>query len=343
MLDMQRVRAQIEQGYIRVDHHPGDDLHLYSYTAKAQYDWHWTAETMKCRGLVLDGQDQIVARPFEKFFTYEQLGGRIPSEPFEVYDKVDGSLGILYPGPDGWAIATRGSFTSEQAQEGTRILRERYRHCLWKLDPNITLLFEIIYPENRIVVDYGSRRDLTLLAGVIKATGEEIPYSDLAYFGFPVVERFDGIEQFDQVLQTQDPDREGFVVRFQNGKRVKVKFAEYLRLHRLLTGVTPKMVWEELRADGDLESLINRVPDEFHRWLTNVRDDLTGKFQAVLAQARQEFRDDFPTRKEAAAYFKTCRYPALLFQLYDGKDPTDQVWKMIRPQSGRAFRCDDSE
>jgi hypothetical protein len=43
-----------------------------------------------------------------------------------VTDKLDGSLGILYPTPDGHAIATRGAFVSEQALHATELWLDRY-------------------------------------------------------------------------------------------------------------------------------------------------------------------------------------------------------------------------
>lgn len=105
-------------------------------------------DTKACRGLIVDAENWIVQRPFEKFFSIEQL------EPFDVYDKLDGSLGILYWVGDEPAIATRGSFISDQAKRGTEFLRARKD---LNLDRRYTYLFEIIYPENRVVVNYGDQ------------------------------------------------------------------------------------------------------------------------------------------------------------------------------------------
>lgn len=37
---------------------------MYNYTAKAQYDKLWNEVTLQCRGLILDGDGNVVARPF---------------------------------------------------------------------------------------------------------------------------------------------------------------------------------------------------------------------------------------------------------------------------------------
>ena len=62
---------------------------------------------------------------WEKFFNLEERPETalpaLPPGPFEVFEKVDGSLGILYHAGDGPALASRGSFTSDQALRGTRL------------------------------------------------------------------------------------------------------------------------------------------------------------------------------------------------------------------------------
>ena len=133
---------------------------------------------MTCRGLIARGDGTIVARPFPKFFNLDEIiarGESLPAEDFEVFDKLDGSLGILYHDSAGHPrIATRGSFLSEQAARGTGLLREKYGDL--RFDPACTYLFEIIYPENRIVVDYAGLTDLVLLAVIDTDSGAERPY-----------------------------------------------------------------------------------------------------------------------------------------------------------------------
>jgi RNA ligase len=93
-----------------------------------------------------------------------------------VYDKLDGSLGILYFYDDKPYIATRGSFTSEQAERANKIFQKKYSHLHFNKEH--TYLFEIIYPENRIVVDYGAKEDLILLAVLDTETGKDLELPD---------------------------------------------------------------------------------------------------------------------------------------------------------------------
>jgi putative RNA ligase len=194
-------------GYISVQQHPTAPLWIYNYTAKAQYDNMWNPATLTCRGLITDDAGTIVARPFTKFFNLEQLEC-LPHEPFEVYEKLDGSLGILYWLEDEPAIATRGSFESRQVQVAIQLLRN---YDLSALEREVPYLFEIIYPENRIVVDYGDRRELVLLARIDTPTGREYPVREV---GFPVAKHHAEIHDVASLREVSRDNTEGFVVRF---------------------------------------------------------------------------------------------------------------------------------
>lgn len=343
-MDTSQLQLLIDTGYITVRPHPTADLFIYNYTPKAQYERVWNDYTLACRGLILDGTGRVVARPFPKFFNLDEIDpALIPLEPFEVYEKMDGSLGILY-----WTdrladdtssspfIATRGSFTSEQAIRATRLLRTNYAHALANLDRTKTYLFEIIYPENRIVVDYAGREALILLAIVDTATGRDEPLVDI---GFPVVQRFDGIAEFDSLRVWEQANYEGFVIKFQGGMRLKIKLAEYVQLHRILTGVSNLSIWEYLAAGKSFDELLAAVPDEFYDWVTATKVELLNRYDTIEAECQTAFRD-FGDRKTTAIYFQTQRYPSVLFKMLD-KQPYDHIiWKAIRPMFQKAFRSD---
>jgi hypothetical protein len=279
----------------------------------------------------------IIARPIKKFFNLEEHPpGEIPDEPFEVYDKIDGSLGILYWAGDVPAIATRGSFISNQARHATEVLNTRYAHTFAQLDKNATYLFEIVYPENRIVVDYGLTDDLVLLAIIDNITGQDLP---LQHIGFQVVKRYDAINEFGGLKALETENKEGFVIRFKSGLRVKVKFAEYLRIHRIVTDVSNITVWEHLAEGRPFENLLERVPDEFYEWVKNTRDGLISQFNSILMDSQSVFKP-LDTRKETAVYFQTQQYPSLLFAMLDGKPYDKIIWKMIRPQFAKGFKME---
>ncbi len=122
LLPQQELTAAIEAGHVTRKAHPELPLSIYTYTRTCQYERVWNVVTTRCRGLVVDdGTGEIVALPLPKFFNVgEHEAGQpyapvLPDEPFEVYDKVDGSLAVVFHYADRWRVASKGSFISTQA------------------------------------------------------------------------------------------------------------------------------------------------------------------------------------------------------------------------------------
>jgi RNA ligase len=339
-IPLQELTLRIEQKYISVQKHPAEELYIYNYTPKAQFEKQWDEITLQCRGLILDAGGAIVARPFRKFFNLEEhLPYEIPHEPFEVYEKMDGSLGILYWLQNQPYMATRGSFDSEQARKATQLLQHTYTDALPLLQKDKTYLFEIIYPGNRIVVDYGQREELVLLAMIDTQTGRDLPLADI---GFPLVKRYYGIRDMKALKNLAQDNREGFVLKFESGFRVKVKFEEYVRLHRILTGVSNKLIWEMLKNNTPLDAILERVPDEFYNWVKQTREKLLAGYQAIEEQCRKDFKV-LADRKATALYFLSCQYPSILFAMLDGHDYRDTIWKLIKPRYEKPFKTDPDQ
>jgi RNA ligase len=329
------LNQMIAEGYVVKQKHPSENLFIYNYTQAAQYERVWNEVTLMCRGLIMDEQFHIIARPFTKFFNLgEQENQAIPNESFEVYEKMDGSLGILYWANGQPAIATRGSFASKQAEKATEMLHTNYAYTFSKLDPTKTYLFEIIYPENRIVVNYGGQEELVLLAITDNLTGKDAPLEDI---GFPLVKRYDGINSLGSLKALQDDNKEGFVIKFESGVRYKVKFDEYVRIHRIVTQVSSINIWEYLKENQPLNDMLERVPDEFFQWVRETVERMQAEFAAIEATAKAEYKE-LETRKDTALYFMTCKYPQVMFAMLDEKDHAKVIWKMLEPEYERPFQ-----
>lgn len=334
MINLVLLKEMIEGGFVNVQKHPNHDLFIYNYTQKTQFERVWNEVTLMCRGLILDAQYNIVARPFTKFFNLGEVENQVlPNEPFEVFDKLDGSLGILYWMGNEAFIATRGSFSSDQAIKANAILSSKYENILRGVDKSKTYLFEIIYPENRIVVDYGALEDVVLTAVIDNKTGEDVPLQDI---GFPLVKQYHGIKDI-QILKTlEEANREGFVIKYKTGLRYKVKFEEYLRIHRIVTQVSNINIWEYLAAEMPFDDILDRVPDEFYDWVKITSADLKARYLAIENQCKSDFKV-LETRKETAAYFFTCAYPSVLFKMLDGQSYKDVIWRLLRPKFQKPF------
>ncbi len=165
-------------------------LTLYCYSKSCVYEKAWSPYSELARGLIVDHlRERVVATPFPKFFNVSERADTIPDLPFEVFEKLDGSLIILFSHEGEWHCATKGSFNSEQAKWAKEWIGGHDLSCL---DTKATYLAEAIYPQNRIVVQYGHAA-LVLLAAYGR-DGEEYPYDFLMtvgkLLGWPVARRF---------------------------------------------------------------------------------------------------------------------------------------------------------
>ena len=151
MKEVKRLKdfiSSAEQGRVYMQESPCGNLVLFNYTPETQFSRDWDSITLASRGIIFEKDSgSIIARPFGKFFNMEEHAQEgmepIPNEDFEVYEKVDGSLGILYYYDGKWRINTRGSFESEQARYANEVLLPKYD--ISNLDKSKTYLFEIIY------------------------------------------------------------------------------------------------------------------------------------------------------------------------------------------------------
>jgi RNA ligase len=224
-----------------------------------------------------------------------------------------------------------------------------------KLHKDYTYLFEIIFKENRIVVRY-DYEDLILLGMIHTETGYEVDlYGEgndvrlknlITNLGFTVVKKYDGINDYSILKGMIKDDEEGFVVRFSNGDRMKIKGEEYMKLHKLITSVSTTAIWEMLSEGRDVLELLKEIPDEFYNKIKMyVRDlkytyfslsEYAGKTHDGFRYGKFGDKDPEPTKKEFAEFLSINNYnpviKALCFAMWDKKDYDKIIWKHIKPE-----------
>jgi len=335
----------VDGGYLICAKHPSLPLTIYNYSQKTQYEKYWTEITLACRGLVLDPNGQIIARPFAKFFNSTEVEEKIPNEPFRVYEKMDGSLGIFFWYEGYPVFASRGSFSSEQAIRGAKILKEKYN--IHELKQFHTYMFEIIYPENRIVVDYGDMEDVVMLGVIHTKTGDEIErhivekdYNEL----FNLVIDYNITESWNHLMSLNEPNKEGYVIRFKNGFRMKVKHEEYVRLHRIVTNISNLDIWKCLKFGESFNEFLERVPDEFYNWVKQVETQLKVTHSGIIATALAEYNMlvyelGNASQKEYAAAITKMAHRSLLFSIHNNKlyRLNEEAWDMVKPTWSKPF------
>jgi RNA ligase len=353
MFDRELFEQCYHDDLITLRSHPTLPLVIANYSPLCAHGHNWNPVTLSSRGLIYDANTfEVVARPWKKFFNYGEsnfIADVTDRVKIQVTDKADGSLGILYPTDDGYAIATRGSFTSEQALHATGVWFDKYND----VEPlnGWTFLFEIVYPANRIVLDYKGMDDLILLGAVKNDygyyVGPEYARALLGWLG-PVVESFDFETLSDAAANLYRPNAEGFVVRH-GSEMVKLKQEDYLELHRIVTNINPKTIWERVSAGDQMSNLIAVLPDEFQKYATDIVTKLVTDFDSLRGQVFREFdivKRNLPkkwTRKDFALAIVDHPLKKFLFLMLDNRSIDGVVWEHIKPKATDYDETDDEQ
>lgn len=325
-INLEKYEQYEKNGLIRFQQHPYLNLLIWNYTSKTQFLRLWDETTLMCRALVTDNKGNIISRNFSKFFNLEEEK-EIPNEPYEIYEKLDGSLIVAFWYKNELVVSSKGSFVSHHSVQAKRLLNN---YDLSVCDTSKTYCFELIAPWNRIVCSY-PKEELFLLAKFDNFGNE---YSIINYKNFPLVKKYDHIN-VSEIKDSVTDDREGVVVRFKSGKRIKIKGKEYVRLHKIVTGLSESSILEILKNNESIEKLLDRVPDEFYNWAKEVESKFKFKYEEILNESKSVFKE-FSTRKETALYFLKQKNPQVLFSLLDKKDPSEIIWKLINNEIGNS-------
>lgn len=232
ILNRKNLERHITNGIVKVATHPTLPLYLYDYSSLCERRSAWDGVTIQTRGLMRDNKGVVVARPFQKFFSY---GGKSTSavsafrwtDDWYATEKVDGSMIIAAQYEGELVLSTRGSFDAWQIDAALRIWPK-------SLIPRLgqTWVLEYVAPENRIVIEYPEPR-LYFLGGIDNWTGADVP-QDTSGFWTP---KMYGAETVDELLKQEKNDglREGFVVvsprTDRPSPRLKVKYSAYNERH----------------------------------------------------------------------------------------------------------------
>lgn len=373
LFSFEDLGLELQNGYVREVRHPSLPLTIFNYTEKAQFDSHWNDVTKRCRGLIVDYKDEIVARGPRKFFNYGQPGAtNYPlSTPVRVSRKEDGSLGIgwYYVDPDDescdYGYATRGSFTSEQAKFANLLFAKNKGHNgRFEILPDVLMdysegnvigddgkftgrpstdIVEIVYPDNKIVLDYKGREDLIPLGMVDNESGLIVWRSE-----------YKEMTLGDALALPIPEGEEGYVLDILVAGEVvdhlKLKGDWYKRMHSAIFGLTEKKVWEAWK-DLKLSDFIAELPDELQPWTIDVatRIQKEANYWEIEVRAAEDAMTSVlgygASRKDQAEYL--LKYykpfaPGVFALLDDNADKLDDwISKQIKPKKHVPFNTHD--
>jgi tRNA splicing ligase len=324
-IDVKKLRQHINVGLVTERFHDTLPLAIYCYGRKAVFDNHWDDVTTRTRGIIVDiNTNDIVARPYEKFFSVEQKPQLLEEAALEeqsgnqpvITEKVNGCLGTFWRYGIHWGVASKGSFHSPHAEFATNWLAKHIEeHGALVFPEGCTPVFEIICQEVQPhVIKYLQDR-LVLLSFINNATGEEL--SREATINYADTNRLDRTFLADCNLQgalVKDSDSfEGYVATYnrpgQSPLKLKIKFPTFLKN----------------RKEFYSEQRLKDKPQD------------TNKYAEIFTEASTMLKEALAfctTRKEFAEFFQKSN-PGLspvCFAMMDERDHKKVIWRIVERQ-----------
>lgn len=333
---IETLRKYESDGLVNSQTHPTLPLIIWNYSRKTEYERLWDEVTINTRGLVTDIDGNIVSCGFPKFFNIGEQR-HVPSDRFEIFEKLDGQYiaAFFYKGQ--LVVNSRGSFTSTYAIEARRILELNMKFN-WHSNPDWTYIFELIGFE-QIVVKY-SESDLVLTAIFDRRNiGHEWSPNchSVQLMNLSVAKQYNGLD-WKNIQHLNWKNSEGFVVLFDNGSRCKVKFQDYVTLHRQMTNLSTTGIWEALRQGHKVSELLTDVPDETFDDIRKYENELSNQFNEIVEMSSKYFQFFSPILFDRRLIVERIDrllinpYKSVVKYMIDGKDHVDYIWRRIKPK-----------
>lgn len=252
-----------------------DNLLLLKYS-KNIWNTGWHNLAKQCRGKVINFKTrEIVSYPFNKFFNLNEVEetdlDKMQSllddaDYISVTDKKDGSAIIVTNYNGEIIVNTNGEFNNDQIKWAKKLLLDKYNYFYNNVPSGYTFVFELIHPENRIVLDYGDEEKLYLLAIRDLSNLKLLRYNNLVkiakLFYLDITESFEFtcLDDFiDKTVNETKNIKEGWVFRVIKGKEdimFKLKYQEYFRLSRIKSIPSLKKIYTLLQM-GTLDDVLS--------------------------------------------------------------------------------------
>jgi len=227
----------------------------------------------------------------------------------KVQEKLDGSLiqpvriqGEIF-------MKSKQSFDNSQAKLAQEIVDQNEELKFFILDcwdNDFQPLFELIGPDNKIVVNY-PENNLILIA-VRNQDGEFI---DIDKFDYSYKATSFNLTIDDMIHSAKnDQDIEGYVVKFTDGSLVKIKTLDYIEKHRTVSELdSMKTIFKRILTEDmdDLYSVIpeNKIPEiqKIEKTVTDYVLHYITQLQDIIDKGNQGDRKTFVQKYKSHLYF----------------------------------------
>lgn len=318
----------------------------------------WTQENKFYRSSIwVDGE--LVSAGFPKFTNAHENPEHFPMPTILrdtdcVIDKIDGSLVICDYFNDQFSMRTRGTFSYKTLENAAD-----FEYCIDKYPQiidvckglkNLSLLFEITTPNQKIIIDYGDEPDLWLVGIIHKYNYEPFSQKSLDQIAPPLnVKRpkrytFNSIQECSDAM-AQTKGIEGVILYSGDNHNTlhKIKTEEYVKLHRFKSNVTFKNLLEVFIEKGKPSfdefkaSIIRDFDWECCQMAIPVIEEICNKFNELQKEVKviQEQVEPLKSleRRDAALniqnLFGDSWKKGVAFSLLSGRVIDDKTWKKL--------------
>lgn len=296
------------------------------------------------RGTCFNYEGRIVRLAYHKFHNLSENEEYHESkfdfaDTHTIQEKLDGSM--IAPIPNfgrlntGYELGTRAGLT-DVSLKAERLLQswketspqkfDAYdRFIIGCMDLDLTPIFEFCSREQRIVIDYPESR--LVVTGIRNNKTGGYIYNLRQYVDNPridVVRKHTGYFNLKELAKEVGEmlDQEGVVVKFEDGRMVKIKATDYVLKHRALDGLKFEKDVLKLILLNEVDDVLPLVTPEKRKQLEGYRDSVIHHVQIVQKEfdatwARLSY---VPTKKEFAELVKDQRFRSGLFAKYDGRE-----------------------
>jgi len=323
----------------------------------------------ECRGLMFDREGKLISRPYAKFFNINEREETqdhrfdLSGDDWIALEKLDGSF-IRPVRIDGLIrLCTKMGITeqSHQAEDFLEGLEDEQKDNYFKFFESyvdhFTPVFEFCSRKNQVVIDYPEDA-LVLTAMRHNRTGEYIRYKTLrliaSVFKIPLVEPLGGNEFGPDVTAKSMVDVvrqwlgvEGVVLRFDDGRMVKIKALDYCEKHGAKDALLLEKNLLRFYLAGKLDDYIPLLDDQFRARVDEYIGAVTNGIESTVWQAESTFRgvmNCYETRKDRAVYINTKvdpLYRSLIFSMMDGKDTRKTIISKLLANTGSQTQVDE--
>jgi T4 RnlA family RNA ligase len=306
------------------------DIFFYRFATFSTFKSNEHLGSLEARGIAFLGEKAFPA--FHKFFNWKEN----PYTEFYIEDdevliaqeKIDGSLIHPLVVDDYLLVKSKTSFLSEHAKAGKKLLDgdDRKKSLVFDLyKDGFVPLFELIGPENQVVVRY-NRDDLVLLAVRNIYNGEYLPLKEVEKIAKEYKVEFAKWTEmpFYRLRNILENEKgiEGFVA-FVNKNFVKFKTKWYLNLHSFISEIREDIIFNAF-LDDKLDDILINIDGEKKKIVEEIAEKVKHVVNEKVKRALELFSEykelGFERKSFALKYRNEELFPAVI-----GKNKEEEV------------------